>query len=120
MWLIKTLFELFWLDDLDPTLQERVANVLRRLLKKRDILPSNAVEIQWRPFFELLNKYYFGKLRRTTVVHRQLGDSVVKLAKEARRFFPASATKEILAQIRPLLCPHDETCFRGVAFLSAP
>jgi proteasome activator subunit 4 len=49
----------------------------------------------------------------------RLGESVVKLAKEARRFFPPSSTGEILATLRPLLCPHDETCFRGVAFLAA-
>jgi hypothetical protein len=71
VWLIKTLFQLFWLEDIDPTLQERVANILRRLIKKRDILPSDSIEIEWRPFYDLLNTYYFGKLRRTSMVHKQ-------------------------------------------------
>ena len=33
VWLIKTLFQLFWLNDIDPTLQERLSNILRRLIK---------------------------------------------------------------------------------------
>eukprot|EP00040_Diaphanoeca_grandis_P028219 m.163095 g.163095 ORF g.163095 m.163095 type:complete len:1879 (-) comp31279_c0_seq2:255-5891(-) len=116
--LIKTLFSLFWLDDLDPTLQERISNVLRRLIKKQDILPSDSLEIAWRPFYNLLTKYYFGKLRRSVAIHKQLCDSVVKLARDSRRFFPKEATSEILCQLRPFLCPHDETCFQAVAFLS--
>ena len=35
------------------------------------------------------------------------------------RFFPASATAEIIQTLTPLICPHDEVIFRAVGFLTA-
>lgn len=100
------------------TLQERTAAILRRLLKKRDLLAPTAIVVAWRPLYALMVKYFFCKLRRTSEVHRGLGEAIVKLIKEARRFFSPDATVEILNEISPLLCPHDEVCFRAGAFLS--
>eukprot|EP00038_Savillea_parva_P004886 m.144688 g.144688 ORF g.144688 m.144688 type:complete len:1888 (+) comp11603_c0_seq2:145-5808(+) len=112
------LFRLFDIEGIDETLQERTAAILRRLLRKQDLLPSTALIIEWRPLYDLITKHFFCKLRRTSEVHRGLGDAIVKLIKDARRFFPATATAEILDEMSPMLCPHDEVCFRAAAFLS--
>ena len=51
--------------------QERIAGVLRRLLRKKDVLPSTALIIPWRPFYDLLSSLYFGKLRSSIEIHKQ-------------------------------------------------
>mmetsp|Transcript_5329 Transcript_5329/g.16136 ORF Transcript_5329/g.16136 Transcript_5329/m.16136 type:complete len:1865 (+) Transcript_5329:117-5711(+) len=116
--LVVLLFRFFAIEGMDETLQERTATILRRLLKKRDLMPSTAVVVDWRALHRLLTKYFFCKLRRTSEVHRGLGDAIVKLTKEARRFFAPTATAEILRELCPRLCPHDEVCFTSGAFLS--
>jgi proteasome activator subunit 4 len=112
------LFRIFELDGIDETLQERTAAILRRLLKKKDLMASTAIIVQWRPLYDLMTKYFFCKLRRTSEVHRGLGEAIVKLIKESRRFFTPESTTEIMNELSPLLCPHDEVCFRAAGFLS--
>eukprot|EP00039_Didymoeca_costata_P033291 m.41688 g.41688 ORF g.41688 m.41688 type:complete len:1837 (-) comp9800_c0_seq1:208-5718(-) len=116
--LSKILLELLFIEDMDYTYQERIAVVLRRLLRKSDVLPSDALVVPWRPFYDLLSKLYFGKLRSTLDIHRQHSEAICKLVRVCRRFFAPESTKEILATMRPLLCPHDETCYRGAGFLA--
>lgn len=99
--LIVLLFKIFGVDGLDETLQERTATALRRLLKKRDLLPSTSVVVAWRPLYDVLVKHFFGKLRRTSEVHRGLGDAVVKLIKDCRRFFAPEATAEVCVGAPP-------------------
>jgi hypothetical protein len=41
----------------------------------------------------------------------------VQLIEHARRFFPESATAEILEAFRPLMCPHDISIFKGQGLL---
>ena len=124
--LIVLLFRVFTVDGLDETLQERTATALRRLLKKRDLLPSTAVVVAWRPLYDLLVKHFFGKLRRTSEVHRNLGDAVVKLIKDCRRFFPPEATTEVCSlhgQIPLSSDPHRvklSRCHTRVCFQSPP
>jgi proteasome activator subunit 4 len=116
--LCKLLLDVLLIDGLDYSYQERLAGVLRKLIHKSDVLPSSAMVIPWRPFYDLLSKLYFGKLRGTTEIHKQHGTAICKLVRDARRFFAPEATSEIMATLRPLLCPHDETIYRAACFMS--
>ena len=115
--LCKLLLEVLLVDGLDYSYQERIAGVLRKLIRKPEVLPSTALVIPWRPLYDLLSKLYFGKLRGTTEIHKQHGQAICQLIREARRFFAPEATAEIMATLRPLLCPHDETIYRAACFM---
>ena len=41
------------------------------LCRKKDVLPSSALTIPWRPFYDLLSTLYFGKLRSSIEIHKQ-------------------------------------------------
>jgi hypothetical protein len=82
---------------------------VRRLIRKKDVLPPDALEIPWRPFYNLLDKLYFGKLRGSLEIHRQHGTAVCKLIRVAREFFAPSATAEILETFRSVVSPSFHT-----------
>ena len=44
--------------------------------------------------------------------------ALARLVRASRRFFPAGSTGEILAELRPRLCPHDESVFVSSGMLS--
>lgn len=45
------------------------------------------------------------------------GNAIVGLIKKLKRYFPKSATNEILEEFRPIMCFHDHLLFKAQGFL---
>eukprot|EP00123_Amoebidium_parasiticum_P018360 comp24178_c0_seq1/m.44254 comp24178_c0_seq1/g.44254 ORF comp24178_c0_seq1/g.44254 comp24178_c0_seq1/m.44254 type:complete len:1821 (-) comp24178_c0_seq1:643-6105(-) len=117
--LCQLLYQMATIPDLDFTFQEKFASVLTKFLRKEEVLPSECMELPWRPLYDIMCKVYFPSIRSCVYVRKDRhGDAMYRLIDEARRFFPSSATEEILAELRPLLCLHDVSIFRAQGFLA--
>eukprot|EP01134_Creolimax_fragrantissima_P007713 CFRG7713T1 len=116
--LVKLLYKLVTIPGLEYNLQERFARVLTRLICKEKSLPSDALELEWRPLYSILQDVYFGSSQSTAYVHRDRhGLAIVKLIESSRRFFSAKATSEILDEFTPKLCPHDLVLYDAQGYL---
>ncbi|KAI5747715.1 hypothetical protein M8J77_017735 [Diaphorina citri] len=106
---VKLVYELLTIPGLEPYLVVKFSNVLHSLLKKRTLLPPGSLELPWRPLFDLIertlsnNGISLGMYRYTVC----LESSLEKLCQVARYYYPVSATSEMLALWRPLMCVHD-------------
>ena len=103
--------------------QAQFASTIARLIKKKYLV--NLI-IPWRPLYDLLCKVHYpsgdeqvlGNRRQMemgqidTILLAEHGNSLRRLIKKARRYFPPSATKEILEELQPQLCPFDNTFVR--------
>uniref|UniRef100_A0A3Q3VQG8 Proteasome activator subunit 4 n=1 Tax=Mola mola TaxID=94237 RepID=A0A3Q3VQG8_MOLML len=115
---IKLLYELVTIPRLEISMMQGLARLLINLLKKRDLLTREDLELKWRPLYELHERILFSKTE-----HLGLNwfpnsvESVLKvLVKNCRPYFSESATQEMLDEWRPLLCPFDVTMQRAISY----
>uniref|UniRef100_A0AAQ5XT79 Proteasome activator Blm10 mid region domain-containing protein n=1 Tax=Amphiprion ocellaris TaxID=80972 RepID=A0AAQ5XT79_AMPOC len=115
---IKLLYELVTIPRLEISMMQGLARLLINLLKKRELLSREDLELPWRPLYELHDRILFSKTE-----HLGLNwfpnsvESVLKtLVKSCRPYFSESATQEMLDEWRPLLCPFDVTMQRAISY----
>uniref|UniRef100_A0A672JF04 Proteasome activator subunit 4a n=1 Tax=Salarias fasciatus TaxID=181472 RepID=A0A672JF04_SALFA len=115
---IKLLYELVTIPKLEISMMQGLARLLINLLKKRELLSREDLELPWRPLYELHDRILFSKTE-----HLGLNwfpnsvESVLKtLVKSCRPYFSESATQEMLDEWRPLLCPFDVTMQRAISY----
>uniref|UniRef100_A0A667ZGH3 Proteasome activator subunit 4 n=1 Tax=Myripristis murdjan TaxID=586833 RepID=A0A667ZGH3_9TELE len=131
---IKLLYELVTIPKLEISMMQGLARLLINLLKKRELLSREDLELPWRPLYELQDRILYSKTE-----HLGLNwfpkyvpfyfflfllfcvtfsvESVLKtLVKSCRPYFPESATQEMLEEWRPLLCPFDVTMQRAISY----
>ncbi|XP_076141905.1 proteasome activator complex subunit 4A [Alosa pseudoharengus] len=134
---IKLLYELVTIPRLEISMMQGFARLLINLLKKKDLLSRDDLELPWRPLYELHERILYSKTEhlglnwfpsslrpRSTSKHimvklaqRCSVDGLLKvLVKNCRPYFPESATKEMLDEWRPLLCPFDVTMQRAISY----
>ncbi|XP_036438981.1 proteasome activator complex subunit 4A isoform X1 [Colossoma macropomum] len=134
---IKLLYELVTLPKLEISMMQGFAHLLISLLKKRELLSRDDLELPWRPLYELQERILYSKTEhlglnwfpsslrpRSTSKHiiikiaqRCSVERVLKaLVKNCRPYFPESATQEMLDEWRPLLCPFDVTMQRAIGY----
>ncbi|KAM3863185.1 LOW QUALITY PROTEIN: proteasome activator complex subunit 4A [Diretmus argenteus] len=115
---IKLLYELVTIPKLEISMMQGLARLLINLLKKRELLSKEDLELPWRPLYELQERILYSKTE-----HLGLNwfpnsvESVLKtLVKSCRPYFPECATQEMLEEWRPLLCPFDVTMQRAISY----
>uniref|UniRef100_A0AAQ4QJM9 Proteasome activator subunit 4a n=1 Tax=Gasterosteus aculeatus aculeatus TaxID=481459 RepID=A0AAQ4QJM9_GASAC len=115
---IKLLYELVTIPKLEISMMQGLARLLINLLKKKELLSREDLELSWRPLYELHDRILFSKTE-----HLGLNwfpnsvESVLKtLVKSCRPYFSESATQEMLDEWRPLLCPFDVTMQRAISY----
>uniref|UniRef100_A0AAX7SGS9 Proteasome activator subunit 4 n=1 Tax=Astatotilapia calliptera TaxID=8154 RepID=A0AAX7SGS9_ASTCA len=121
---IKLLYELVMIPKLEISMMQGLARLLINLLKKRELLSREDLELPWRPLYELYDRILFSKTE-----HLGLNwfpkyacgfnsvESVLKtLVKSCRPYFSEAATQEMLDEWRPLLCPFDVTMQRAISY----
>jgi len=136
--IVQLLLKIFECAQGDITGEARAAKalgqVLKRLTKCPDLPPHGSpgrLTIPWRPIYACLLRVQF---RGATWESAAAGEadqivgteaakfhyqSLLAFARRARNFFPAGAAEEILDELRPYFCPHDERHFlRAAALLS--
>ncbi|XP_026870024.2 proteasome activator complex subunit 4A isoform X2 [Electrophorus electricus] len=134
---IKLLFELVTLPKLEITIMQGFARLLISLLKKKELLSRDDLELPWRPLYELQDRILYSKTEHLglnwfpsslrphssskhiiiKIAQRCSMEGVLKaLVKNCRPYFPESATQEMLDEWRPLLCPFDATMQRAIGY----
>ncbi|XP_029305181.1 proteasome activator complex subunit 4A isoform X1 [Cottoperca gobio] len=134
---IKLLYELVTIPKLEISMMQGLARLLINLLKKRELLSRDDLQLMWRPLYELYDRILFSKTEHLglnwfpnsprprssskhimlKLVQRCSVENVLKtLVKSCRPYFPASASQEMLDEWRPLLCPFDVTMQRAISY----
>jgi len=108
---INLLYDIAGQKYFEISVQTKCIHLILRLIKKRYYLD---LKVPWRPFYELL-KHSLKNLQNYAI--DQFPASVVLLVRKSAKFFPPSATDEILTELRPYLCPFDETIFSTAGLL---
>uniref|UniRef100_A0A8C9XFL1 Proteasome activator subunit 4 n=1 Tax=Sander lucioperca TaxID=283035 RepID=A0A8C9XFL1_SANLU len=103
---IKLLYELVTIPKLEISMMQGLARLLINLLKKKELLSREDLELRWRPLYELHDRILFSKTE-----HLELFFSLCSY-----RYFSDSATQEMLDEWRPLLCPFDVTMQRAISY----
>eukprot|EP00118_Oscarella_pearsei_P016564 m.158850 g.158850 ORF g.158850 m.158850 type:complete len:1318 (+) comp38755_c1_seq1:297-4250(+) len=121
VFLVKLFYELVTIPDLEPLLLEKWATDLTNLLKKTKLLLRNDLSLPWRPLYMTVKEVLYGKGKKESLksVPKRLEDRVCELVAVARIYFPASSTKEMLNEWRPLLCLFDTSMLEGAFFLAS-
>ncbi|XP_058802846.1 proteasome activator complex subunit 4A-like [Phymastichus coffea] len=118
--LVKLMYELMTIPKLNSTYVSNFGSILAILLKKKEVLSPDDLQLPWKPLFDLctdafLQKY---KLKRDDP---SLVSTLEGLIKDISPYFPPSATQEILDELMPKLCPLDaqsiNQIFRAFSFL---
>ena len=109
--LIKLLYSIIFIPDLEPFVINHVGSTLVSLLKKRELISSEQLELPWRPLFTLYDNTICTKREALGLIKipSSLDPTLRSLIKYSRPYFPLSATQEMLTEWRPLLCPLDVT-----------
>uniref|UniRef100_A0A8D3ED43 Proteasome activator complex subunit 4 n=1 Tax=Scophthalmus maximus TaxID=52904 RepID=A0A8D3ED43_SCOMX len=126
---IKLLYELVTLPDLEPHMMQNYARLLIHLLKKKELLSRDDLQLPWRPLYELYERVIYSKTEHfgliwfptripytnthshtcslSLLVCSSVEHILKALIKSCRLYFPAPSTKEMLDEWRPLLCVFD-------------
>ncbi|XP_077359602.1 proteasome activator complex subunit 4B-like [Festucalex cinctus] len=116
---IKLLYELVTLPGLEPHMMQSYARLLIQLLKKKELLSRDDLQLPWRPLHQLYEKVVHSKTEHLGLVwFPNSVDHILKaLVKSCRPYFPASSTKEMLDEWRPLLCVFDAVMQKAIGIM---
>ncbi|KAF9978770.1 hypothetical protein BGZ73_000417 [Actinomortierella ambigua] len=104
----KVFFELTIAPGMEIALVEHWARYCQRLIKKKKLIGPKDLTLPWRPLYELLERVLFTKNRqRALLSESKRMASVVQLVGHAQRFFPQTASREILEEFLPRFSTGD-------------
>uniref|UniRef100_A0A9J7YHM4 Proteasome activator subunit 4 n=1 Tax=Cyprinus carpio carpio TaxID=630221 RepID=A0A9J7YHM4_CYPCA len=135
---VKLLYELVTIPKLEISMMQSFARLLITLLKKKELLSREDLELPWRPLYELQDRILYSKTEHLglnwfpryimccCIQYWSLSsfscicssvEAVLKtLIKNCRPYFPESATQEMLEEWRPLMCPFDVTMQKAMGY----
>ncbi|KAG7506391.1 proteasome activator complex subunit 4B-like [Solea senegalensis] len=114
---IKLLYELVTLPNLEPHMMQGYARLLIHLLKKKELLSRDDLQLPWRPLYDLYEKVIYSKTEHLGLIWFPSSvEHILKaLIKSCRLYFPTSSTKEMLDEWRPLLCVFDMVMQKAIS-----
>lgn len=114
---IKLLYELVTLPELEPHMVQNYARLLIQLLKKKELLSRDDLQLPWRPLYNLYERVVYSKTEHLGLIWfpNSLEHILKALVKSCRLYFPASSTKEMLEEWRPLLCVFDTVMQKSIS-----
>uniref|UniRef100_A0A671S4I9 Proteasome activator complex subunit 4B-like n=1 Tax=Sinocyclocheilus anshuiensis TaxID=1608454 RepID=A0A671S4I9_9TELE len=115
---IKLLYELVTIPKLDISMMQSFARLLINLLKKKELLSRDDLELPWRPLYDLYESILYSKTEHLGLnwFPNSVENVLKTLVKSCRLYFPESATQEMLDEWRPLLCPFDVTMQKAISY----
>ncbi|XP_028331301.1 proteasome activator complex subunit 4B [Gouania willdenowi] len=114
---IQLLYELVTLPDLEPNMMQTYAKLLIQLLKKKELLSREDLQLPWRPLYDLYESVAYSKTEHLGLIWfpNSVEHILKALIKSCRLYFPVSSTNEMLAEWRPLLCVFDVSMQKAVS-----
>ncbi|XP_051507905.1 proteasome activator complex subunit 4A isoform X2 [Myxocyprinus asiaticus] len=115
---VKLVYELVTIPKLEISMMQSFARLLISLLKKKELLSRDDLELPWRPLYELQDRILYSKTEHLGLNWFPSSvEAVLKaLIKNCRPYFPESATQEMLDEWKPLMCPFDVTMQRAMGY----
>uniref|UniRef100_A0A3B4AX17 Proteasome activator Blm10 mid region domain-containing protein n=1 Tax=Periophthalmus magnuspinnatus TaxID=409849 RepID=A0A3B4AX17_9GOBI len=114
---VKLLYKLVTLPNLEPYMMQTYARLLIQLLKKKELLSRDDLQLPWRPLYDLYEKVVYSKTEHLGLIwFPNSVDHILKaLVKSCRLYFPASSTQEMLDEWRPQLCVFDVVMQKAIS-----
>uniref|UniRef100_A0A8C4HVE7 Proteasome activator complex subunit 4 n=1 Tax=Dicentrarchus labrax TaxID=13489 RepID=A0A8C4HVE7_DICLA len=112
---IKLLYELVTLPDLEPHMMQSYARLLIQLLKKKELLSRDDLQLPWRPLYDLYERVVYSKTEHLGLIWFPKYDTKQDILTCHLGYFPASSTKEMLDEWRPLLCVFDVVMQKAIS-----
>ncbi|KAB1266874.1 Proteasome activator complex subunit 4 [Camelus dromedarius] len=94
------------------------ARLLINLLKKKELLSRDDLELPWRPLYDMVERILYSKTEHLGLnwFPNSVENVLKTLVKSCRPYFPADATAEMLEEWRPLMCPFDVTMQKAITY----
>jgi len=106
--LVRVYIELMLTPSIDLPTVDLCFQVLTDLLKKYDKISRNDLTIDWRSIYSLyLRIHKISDISSVLAPENIEQTSFANFIKYARIYFDESATQEMLAEWRPIICPFD-------------
>ncbi|XP_023231412.1 proteasome activator complex subunit 4-like [Centruroides sculpturatus] len=117
--LIKLLYKIITIPDLELNILQHVVHILTLLLKKKELLSREDLELPWRPLYELYERTMYSPFERLGMFLLPLNlDAGLKgLIQACRIYFSVDATQEMLSEWYPLICPFDTSMSKAISYL---
>uniref|UniRef100_A0A8C5PB42 Proteasome activator subunit 4 n=1 Tax=Leptobrachium leishanense TaxID=445787 RepID=A0A8C5PB42_9ANUR len=118
VYFIKLLYEMVTIPNLETSMMHGFARLLINLLKKKELLSREDLQLPWRPLYEITERILYSKTEHLGLNwFPSAVESVLKtLVKACRPYFPDDATAEMLEEWRPLMCPFDVTMQKAFSY----
>uniref|UniRef100_A0A2K5ZD60 Proteasome activator subunit 4 n=1 Tax=Mandrillus leucophaeus TaxID=9568 RepID=A0A2K5ZD60_MANLE len=115
---IKLLYELVSIPKLEISMMQGFARLLINLLKKKELLSRDDLELPWRPLYDMVERILYSKTEHLGLnwFPNSVENILKTLVKSCRPYFPADATAEMLEEWRPLMCPFDVTMQKAITY----
>ena len=97
----------------------KAANALIHLLRRRDLLKRDDLELDWRPLYRLYERFVFSPFGPLGLLRypQSLESNLRLLIRTCRAYFNVATTaNEVLEEFRPLMCPFDVTMGKAMAY----
>lgn len=97
-----------------------VARCFSRLMRKRYLISSEELTLNWRPLFETYERLLFSVSETLGLrfVPENLEANLSQAIRLARPHFPIEATQEMLDEWRPMLSPFSASIQRAVTYMN--
>jgi len=114
VYFIKIFYTVLNQPKLEPSVIAQLCDILSSLLDEPKLLTPQALQLPWRPLYETVERIAYNKEEEKG--HWRAGLTKVKtriwsVVPLARPYFSVEATKEMLEEWRPWLCPFDGVVF---------
>lgn len=117
---VNTFYQLIIMPNLELRIVKAFCQILINLLKKEYLLSREDVQFDWRPIYELYKFVTYKSLEEDGLflLPDDISQVLENLISQLRNYFPIEATRAILAEFRPLLCPWDSSMAKGCQLLN--
>ncbi|KAJ8365239.1 hypothetical protein SKAU_G00140700, partial [Synaphobranchus kaupii] len=116
---VKLLYELVTIPTMEIGMMQGFTRLLVSLLKKKELLSQDDLQLPWRPLYQLYERILYSKTEHLGLnwFPNSVEGALKMLVKSCRPYFPESSTQEMLDEWRPLLCPFDHTMQKAISYL---
>lgn len=107
-------------DTLDLCYIAFVARCFAKLMKKRYLIGSDELQLDWRPLYDTYDRLLYSENEALGLrfIPETLESNLSQAIRLCRPHFPLEATQEMLDEWRPLLCPYDGSIQKAVTFMN--
>jgi len=114
VYFIKICYNALNQAKLEPSIISQLCDILNSLLDEPKLLSPQVLQLPWRPLYDSVERIAYNKEEEKGLW--RIGGSKIKtkiwsVVPIVRPYFGVEATKEMLAEWRPWLCPFDGVVF---------